>query len=159
MNIDEVVRSLFPIRSEWISLELAPAWTDENTGEVQQDVWSDQGVGVLVRLIVWDEVDGDRSIRDVKEQQVTLVYQRHAEDPRVVDYARGWAAALSFALGRVDELRAAGAPLPRFAAELDAWMPMDLFFPDLLALRRPQTEDDFMDALLSSKKRLGKLLP
>ena len=146
MSLVEALSQRFPISSEHHSLELVDA---------------DSGEGSLVatvRLIVWDVQGEERMVRDIKEQQVTIVAAENLEDPRVPAYLEGLAAALGLAFARVDEAiadKGHGAVTER----IQEAMPSEFFPADVLTLRRPQTAEDFSDALLTNRKRLGWLLP
>lgn len=159
MDLARLFSAVFPIRSEQVSLELVSESVDESTGEVSGGTCEDsQGYWrATLRLIVWEHEGGGLQIRDIKEQQIVWLYPELREDPRVPAYIAGWAAAVQYVFDRHSELAAAGDP--RGGAQIDVSMPHDFFDVGVLKLRRPQTEGDFTDALLSSKKRLGKLLP
>lgn len=163
-GVEDVVAffsELFPIRSERFSLELVCEHVDETTGEVFGGADGQDGgdLRATMRTIGWDVEDGVQSIRDVKEQQVVWLLARHREDARARAYLQGWAQAVQFVLERHEELRAAGTLTEQAAQRIDYSMPYEFMGPDVLDLRRPQTADEFTDALLSSKKRLGGLLP
>lgn len=163
-RVEDVVAAfleLFPISSERFSLEFVPETVNENTGEVWGGVQGiDEGpLRATLRTIVW-EVDGDtRSIRDIKEQELVWLSERHRDDPRARAYLEGWAQALRYLFAQREELQAAGLLTGKAADILEMCMPHDLMCPDVLDLRRPQTADDFTEVMVSSKKRLGKLLP
>lgn len=152
---------LLPIASEQFSLEFVPETVNETTGEVWggMDGVEDGNLRAMLRSIMWDVEGGARQIRDVKEQMVVWLCERNRDDPRVRAYLEGWAAALRFVFARHEELRAGGTLSDEAAQRLECSMPSELLNAEVLDLRRPQTADDFTDALLSSKKRLGKLLP
>lgn len=150
MDLALLFSEAFPIGSELFELALV-----SESGGAQADPrghWR-----ATIRLIVFERVDGDRQVRDIKEQECVWLYPQHREDPRVPAYVAGWAAAVQFIFERNAELVDAGDA--GASDRIDTAMPFDFFNPDVLALRRPQTAEDFTDALLSSKKRLGKLLP
>lgn len=163
VRVEDVVAAfveLFPISSERFSLELVRESVHQDAGEVWGGIDGvDEGpLRATLRTIVW-EVDGEtRSIRDIKEQIVPWLCAEHREDPRVRAYLEGWAQAVRYVLAQHDELQAAGST-GAAADKLEISMPYDFFYPAVLRLRRPQTADQFTEALLSSKKRLGKLLP
>lgn len=159
MSLVEAFSQLFPILSEHHSLELVDESVD-SAGEAWGGckVTADGRLEATVRLFVWDVQGEERTIRDIKEQQVTVVAAEHLEDPRVPAYLEGLAAALKLAFARVDETiadKGHGAVTDR----LEQAMPYEFFPGDVLALRRPQTAEDFSDALLTNRKRLGWLLP
>ncbi|PCC73561.1 hypothetical protein SAMN02745121_08459 [Nannocystis exedens] len=160
MSPAEAFTRHFPISFPYCSLEFVA----KGAGIAAEDGWggcvvNDEGhLVATIRLFIWEDDGDDRSIRDVKEQQVTIVTAPYLDDPRLPAYFEGWAAAVRFASARLDEISAAQG----FAAvseRLAAAMPDEFFCPEVLRLRRPQTADDFMDALLSNRKRLGWLLP
>jgi hypothetical protein len=159
MSLVEALSQRFPISSEHHSLELVDESVD-SAGETWGGckVTADGRLEATIRLIAWDVQGEDRSMRDIKEQQVTIVAAEHLEDPRVPAYLEGLAAALGLAFARVDEAiadKGFGAWTDRLAEA----MPYEFFPGDVLALRRPQTAEDFQDALLTNRKRLGWLLP
>lgn len=159
MDVARLFSEVFPIQSELFELAFVPEVVDENTGEVFGGTHEDdRGYWrATMRTITWERDEGgERQIRDVKEQDVVWLYPEHRDDPRVPAYVAGWAAAVQYVLDRHAELAAAGQP---GADRLDVSMPHDFFNPGVLELSRPKTADDFTDALLSSKKRLGKMLP
>lgn len=103
------------------------------------------GIFVTFQLIISDEYEGQRAIRDIKEQWVlTLPAQAFYQVDRIEPYLRGWGAAVDTVLRdvRVDVV--------------EGLMPCDLVFPQALTLARPRTAEDFRDAMLVSS-RLGKL--
>lgn len=150
MDLARAFAEHLPIRADAFALELVP---DEHRGDAPSDLRA------TLRTLVWDDRDGERSLRDIREQTVVIVRREHSDDPRVPAYFAGWAAALRFVLERHAELAAAGLRTEALRQRLEYSLPMDLVFPGVLRLRRPQTADDFTAALLSGKKRLGRLLP
>lgn len=158
-DVVAVFLELFPISSGRFSLEFVPESVNEHTGEVWGGIDDAGDLRATLRMIAW-EVDGDtRAIRDIKEQQVVWLSERHREDPRVRAYLEGWAHAVHYVFAQHEELQAAGVVTGAAADKLAGCMPYDLLCAEVLDLRRPQTADEFTEALLSSKKRLGKLLP
>lgn len=152
---------LFPIKSGRFSLEFVPEEIDQNTGEVHGGIDGvDEGnLRATLRMFTWD-LDGETmSIRDIKEQRLVWLWERHREDPRARAYLEGWAQAVHYVFAQHEELHAAGMLTGETTDKLETSMPYDFVFPEVLDLRRPQTADEFTEALLSSKKRLGKLLP
>ena len=150
MSLAEAFSQLFPISSEHHALELA--------GESGCSVTEDGRLEATVRLVVWDVHGEERAIRDIKEQQVTILAAEHLEDPRAPAYLEGLAAAIRLAFARLDESFAEqghGA----VSEQIEQAMPYEFFPRDVLALRRPQTAEDFKEALLTNRKRLGWLLP
>ncbi|WAS96532.1 hypothetical protein [Nannocystis punicea] len=151
---------LFPIRSERLTIEFVPETVDEDTGEVRggfQEMTDGRLVATL-RIVLWDLHEGERTIRQTTEQELVVVDSEYSYDPRVPAYFAGWAAAVRFVFGRLDELAAAD-ELPDLDERLQELVPSDLVFSEVLELRRPQTADEFTDVLLSGKKRLGGVLP
>lgn len=159
MSLAEAFSRLFPISSPHFSLEL----TDESVDSAGETwggckVTEDGRLEATVRLVVWDVQGEQRTMRDIKEQQVTIVAAAHLDDPRVPAYFEGLAAALDFAFARIDEAIADRGPAAA-TDRLEVAMPYEFLPGDVLALRRPQTAEDFQDALLTNRKRLGWLLP
>ncbi len=160
MDFAAAFAELFPISSDTFSLELVPETVNEETGEVNGGTAEHDGAWrATIRTVTWDIEGGQRSIRDVKEQDVFLGFADTFDDPRLPAYLEGWAAALRFIFTRHAELSAEGALPARVREAFEQSMPSDFVCPDLLALRRPQSADDFTEALLSSKKRLGRFVP
>lgn len=159
MSLATVFDEQFPISSEHFSLEFVPESVNEGTGETWGGVQETDGghLAATLRLFVWDVHEGERSVRDIKEQQVVVLHKDHVDDPRVPAYLEGWVAALRLVFERHDERLAAGDPSA--SDRIEGAMPHEFVFPDVLALRRPQTAEEFTDALLSGKKRLGGKLP
>lgn len=160
MSLVEAFTQLFPISSPHYSLELVDETVDADSGEVWggRSATPDGGLAATVRLVVWDVQGEERTIRDIKEQRVTIVAAAHLEDPRVPAYLEGLAAALNLAFARLDEAIAANGS-GTATERIEGAMPHEFFPGDVLALRRPQTAEDFKDALLTNHKRLGWLLP
>lgn len=161
MDLASVFAEQFPIGSDTFSVELVPETVHEDSGEITGGVHesADGRLLATLRTYVWEIEGGVRSIRDIREQQLVVLPAELSADPRVPAYFAGWAAALRHVLERHAELAAAGARTDAQRQRLEYAMPSDLLFPDVLKLRRPQTPDEFTDALLSGKKRLGRLLP
>lgn len=104
---------------------------------------SDDGalIGVL-RTIVWDVFEGERSLRDIKEQRVRCGRTEHLElADRYEAFLRATAMVISQCA--VDKLESA--------------MPIDLIVEDALDLLSARDEDDFVKAL-RAKSRLGEFL-
>lgn len=159
MDLAAAFSQHLPISSAHYSLEIAEQRIDGDAGEA----WSVLSVNaegdrvVTARLVVW-EVDGDdRSIRDVKEQDVVVVPAAYVDDPRVPAYFEGWAAAIRTAFTRLEEVIAEGNAA--VGERVEEAVPYEMFCPEVLGLRRPQTAEQFTEALLSNRKRLGWLLP
>ena len=160
MELALLFAEVFPIRSDVFELAFVSEVVDERTGEVSGGTCEDpRGYWrATLRTISWERgADGEPQIRDVKEQECVWLYPEQKDDPRVPAYVAGWAAAVQYVLDRHAELAEAGDG--GVTDRLDVVMPYEFFCPLVLRLRRPQTADEFTDALLSSKSRLGKLLP
>lgn len=153
----EILRNAFPISAGLASLELVPSEpatqaepeldSDEDEDSEDEDEDEDgEGERLTVRLIVWEERDGQRQIRDVKEQQVWVGGTSELDATRLAVAVAGWRIALEQLFSQSD------------SSWLDALMPSDLTvsFPELVALKRPRTAEDFAEALLTSKQRLGR---
>jgi hypothetical protein len=98
--------------------------------------------GVVVRLIVWDEIDGRSSIRDVKEQDCFVKLPADCTFDRLVTYLRGMDMAMQDVLA---------------SPKIETLMPHDLLDWSALALAKAETVEDF-DKALRMKSRLGKYL-
>lgn len=160
MELASLFSEVFPLRSDVFELSFVSETVDERTGEVSGGTHADANGywRATMRTISWERgSDGVLQIRDMKEQECVWLYPEHADDPRAPAYVAGWAAAVQYVLDRHAELAAAGDG--GVTDRLDVVMPYEFFCPLVLRLRRPQTADEFTDALLSSKSRLGKLLP
>mgnify|MGYP000521569269 CR=1 FL=1 len=87
-------------------------------------------------------------IDNIKEQPVMVCWTDQLDDPRLPAVVEGTAEAFRDAA----EQAAPG--------KIDVLMPSDLWFgPELLKLERAETVADFVDALLRTKGRYGKMLP
>ncbi|MBK8259997.1 MAG: hypothetical protein IPK80_01510 [Nannocystis sp.] len=141
MLLQDLLADAFPIDTERRSLHLVDAHQRAHDGALV----------LTVRLLIWELTGGTRTIRDIKEQEIHIGLAEHLSDPRLPACVAGWVQAIRQIFDQQD---------PRLEALLDATMPEDLLptFADLLALRRPQTPQDFADALLTSKKRLARYL-
>ena len=98
---------------------------------------NDPGDGLLratLRLMSHDE----GLVRDIKEQTVVIVPANHADHPRLADW-----------------LRASFAALPARLADCESLMPMDLFYPELLAL--PDLDEAGFSKLLADPARLAEI--
>ncbi|HEY8379301.1 MAG TPA: hypothetical protein VIK91_22560 [Nannocystis sp.] len=155
MSLRRELYALLPIRSDRFSLE-SGEFVDEDAPEVADPAGP---LRATVRTVTWEVGDEGRSILDIREQEVIWLHARHREDPRVRAYMAGWAAALQFVVDRHAELQAVGRLPRRVAERLEFALPCELFCPAVLDLKRPQTADDFTEALLTNKKRLGMFLP
>ena len=111
------------------------------------DLRVDQGVVLAsFRLIRWDRAESGWTICDIKEQDVFLM-EDGPEDPRLEAMITGWARALGVALHALE-----GKPKADWA------MPCEFYDPHVLSLKRAKTADDFFEAFLGSKKRLGRFI-
>jgi len=108
----------------------------------------DGSLAIVLQLYLYEERPGggERTVRDIKEQEVYFVPAAYRDEPaRVREYIAGWAAAVREVLEGWSSARASEA------------MPYDLADPKVLKLARAETAEDFRAALLK-KSRLGKLL-
>jgi hypothetical protein len=92
-----------------------------------------------------------RMVRDIKEQDVFVGTATMLQDPRLAACVAGWRQAIEQLFAQDD---------PRWFDDFACAMPDDLIkpFSQLLALKRPRDADDFAEALLASKPRLGRYL-
>ena len=137
MDLLQIILDVFPISAGPGSLELV-----ESGGDGEPD-------RLTVRLIIWHRLpDGERAIRDIKEQQVWVGDIEDADPERLTRAVAGWRMALEQLFAQDD------------ATWLDVLTPHDLIpqFGELVALKRPRSADDFAEAMLSSKQRLGRWL-
>ncbi|MBI4820610.1 MAG: hypothetical protein HY791_30375 [Deltaproteobacteria bacterium] len=134
-QLGKLLRELLPVRGGHVSFEFV---------EVTE---RDEDLFVIMRLINWEDVRGQLSIRDVKEQEVLLVPRSHRADPeRVVEYCRGWVSALEKVFANGDFANGDG---PEYL------LPHDLIAPKVLGLSKPRSAEAFEAALLV-KSRLGR---
>lgn len=134
----ELLRETFPARSELVSLEFVAAALRE-----------DGAVIVTIRLVVWERAeDGTLTICVVKEQELLACDVDELGDLRLPACVAGSQLALEqlFAQDDLDWV--------------EICMPSDLLRPysELLRLKRPRTAEDFAEALLASRQRLGRFL-
>lgn len=136
----QVFEDAFPVISERTSLELVEARLRE-----------DDAVILRVRLFVWDVEGESRMVRDIKEQDVFVGTATMLQDPRLAACVGGWRLAIEQLFAQDD---------PRWFDDVACAMPDDLIkpFSQLLALKRPRDAEDFAEALLASKPRLGRYL-
>lgn len=139
MTLLQVFEHAFPVTSERSHLELVEAALREDA------------VVLTVRLITWEGAGESRTIRDLKEQEVWVGKAAQLQDPRLAACVAGWRLAIA-------ELFAQDHP--RWCESVDCAMPHEFVLPfaELLALKRPRDADDFAEALLGSKQRLGRFL-
>jgi hypothetical protein len=129
-----------PIGDGLVRLEVAEPWDGLDDDP--------ERATVVIRLIVLEEHEGERLIRDIKEQQL------HCGPAALYDDTT-----------RVDEMLYAqqevlGEVLGQMTGDLDVvytLMPHDLFFADVMTLVRARTREDFARAL-RAKSRLGRYL-
>lgn len=134
----ELLRDTFPARSEQVSLEFFDAALRD-----------DRVVVVTIRLVGWERnADGSAAIRDVREQEVYVGEAELLEHPLLAACVQGTVMALDQLFAQ-DDLE-----------WVDMVMPADLLrpFAELLRLKRPRGAEDFAEALLGSRQRLGKFL-
>jgi hypothetical protein len=98
--------------------------------------------GIVIRLICWDEANGTRSIRDIKEQDIYVDLPEDCTFERLVTYLRGMEMAMQDVLA---------------SPQIETLMPHDLVDWSALELRKAETVEDF-DKALRMKSRLGKYL-
>ncbi len=132
-ELQEIFSTEFPLKAknELASLEFVEL-SDRGDGEY----------GMVVRLVVWDEIDGRRSIRDIKEQDCFIKLPEDCTFERLVTYLRGMDMAMQDVLA---------------GPQVETSMPHDLLDWSALALRKAETAEDF-DKALRLKSRLGKFL-
>lgn len=124
-----------PVETAEVSLAAVPEESNADVGGGD--------IRVVFRLIIWDIRDGDRTIRDIKEQECVVVWAAsRSERHRLEAYVLGWTEALRRAFEE------------RGAAGFEIAMPSDVVMPDLLKLRKPKTVTDFEQAALQPN-RLG----
>lgn len=155
ITAEELATALHPVRQmKGRACELAavgPINEDwEYVGPPSVIEREDGALSVTLRLIRYDIVERDgaeeMTVRDIKEQEISLVPLAHRDEPeRVRAYLEGWAAAVSEVLAGWSD------------AQAERTMPYDLVNGRVLKLARAETAEDFKRALLM-KSRLGKLL-
>lgn len=102
---------------------------------------------VTVRLIVYEEQNGQRSIRDIKEQELFLFDPAMLEgDTPILEFIRGWSEALREVFAKAKDPK-----------KLEWLMPHDLAPGDAIRLRKANTAAEYREAILK-KGRLGKFL-
>lgn len=100
---------------------------------------------VTLRLIVWDKTpDGERSIRDIKEQEIWAGRLGDQSAERMTAFLEGWDAAFQAVV--------------RAGAEMECFMPHDLSHFGVFELKTVHLAEEFEQALLA-RKRLGRCLP
>jgi hypothetical protein len=138
MNLDllhKVLVESFPARAPMASLEYVEV-TEKRAGVY----------GVVIRLVVWDvnKETGVQSIRDVKEQEVSLKVPQLdlATIARIGEFVRALVRVASQAIQHTD---------------VECYMPADFIDFSPLKLAKSNTETEFV-AALSMPSRLGKYL-
>jgi hypothetical protein len=125
--------------SGYSSIEMVPF----GDGEWESRFAPDGDLYLTMRLICWEQAGEVTTIRDIKEQQLYVPAALLADAARFDAFARALASVLSRVCQRSDRI--------------DVMLPSDLIRFDALKLKRPQTEDQFVDALVVPS-RLGRLL-
>lgn len=140
------IEACFPMSGGVMELEIVPKFGEETTWSYDTPVLrGGRELVVTLRTIVWDGAGAERSVRDIKEQVVTLAKNSAHDDPaRLLEGVRAHRAVLERALGNP-------------STDIDVLMPYDLIYPDIYDLKRASTQDDFERAL-SKRSRLGKWL-
>lgn len=100
---------------------------------------------LVVRLIVFDEQEGERAIRDIKEQELFMgKVWLYEDEQRVCELLHAMQEVMSEVLSKPLEV-------------IDGLMPHDVLPRDLLTLKKARTREDFA-AAMRKRSRLGKLL-
>lgn len=159
MTPEELFAACLPIETSRHSLVLVPETVDPNTGEVFGGFDGEDELSVTLQLLRWEAGPEGRTVRDIKEQRVTVVPRGGREDPRLAAYFAGWAEAVRVVFAEHDERAAAGTLPDELAQALERAQPAELGDASVLALRRPRTPAEFTDALLRGKQRLGRFVP
>lgn len=144
IDLDELIRTLrthFPVEGRYSDIDVGRSWGNQEPVAA----FNERGdIKVIFRLVTWESRGGERSIRDIKEQEVWFIPADHAEDgPRLRAYIEGHAMALKRV---VDHF-----------TDIDMLMPNDVIHPRILTLKRPQSAEDFARAL-AVPSRLGRLM-
>jgi hypothetical protein len=142
----EVLAEVLPITAGPATLQAA-LYGDED--QWKRAVFEKRGVGasVTLQLILWEITAADeRSLRDIREQEVFLIPIDGYEEPdRIEPFLRGLAAALLEVFEQAS------------IEALETRMPHELVDSRVLGLKRARTAEDFKAALLMPS-RLGKIL-
>lgn len=161
MSFADSLSDAFPIKTELFSLVLAYSGTDYTTGETVPAIRErpDGNTAATLQLITYDLAGGEPQVRDIKEQEVVLLWAKHQHDPRLDAYLAGWRKALLAVFESQEALlKRDPAAYEKLKHSMAALMPHDLCKPDLLDLKRPRDAASFTDVLLSSKKWFGRFL-
>ena len=113
-------------------------------GPLRFDAADPQRINATFRFVIWETKNTVERLRDVREQEVFFCTQKQLNDPRFEMYLAAW---LSVARAVLKHNHCA-----------DCLLADDLVSPDVMDLKRPQTVEDYMVALIT-KKRLGCLFP
>lgn len=140
LDLHDRFAPFFPIGDGLATLEVVPLEPYGDAGGEQSEA-----AIVVIRLIIFEERDGQRMVRDIKEQQV-----------------RGGPASLYDDPARVDEMLYAqqevlGEVLRGPIERVEGLMPGDLLFTNVLSLVKARSREHFAKAL-RAKSRLGRLL-
>jgi hypothetical protein len=130
-ELEEIFMAEFPLEAK------------DDSASLNFVMLSDRGGGryvVVMRLITWEDDNGKRAIRNIKEQDCDLPEDCTFE--RLVTYMRGMDMAMQDVL---------------MTPRLEILMPRDLLDWSALELRKAETAEDF-DKALRLKSRLGKYL-
>jgi hypothetical protein len=130
-----------PIGGSDLGVEITLA--DDGTTSISVD---DQGnYRTTLRLFVYDDpVDGSRSIRDIKEQEIWAGRLGDQSPERFTAFLQGWDRAFRKLLDT--------------GLQMDTFMPHDLCGFDAFGLKTVNTAEEFEQALMA-RKRLGRCLP
>lgn len=143
--VRDVLADVLPIKGGVASLERGGSFNPSATPLVFERV--DEGVVATLQVFTWDITDtGERTVRDIKEQEVPLVLLDGYRDPnRVEPYLRGWAAAVQEIFEKAE------------GDTIECSIPHDFTDGRALSLKRPRSPDEWKAALLVPS-RLGGLL-
>lgn len=133
-DLTNALQGELPVTGGSFSIEVGSTACVADAGALKATLW-------FVRV---GTAAGGQTERDVCEQQVTFVPERHLNQPaRVRAYVKGWAAAVLYVLPRLRD---------------DSLLMLSNFVdPSVLHLLRANTADDFRRAFLV-KARLGRLV-
>ena len=145
MNLNDILKEAFPIKNTYYSL-LA---VDDNEHGSLSFIDSESNLKIVMQLIQWEFDGTDRKITSIYEQELLLAYSRHTRDSRLEAYVGGWVIALEEVFIHIEKKGQEG---------LLGILPHDLVYPKVLDLKKPLSDNDFVDAFLNSKKRLGRFL-
>lgn len=131
-RLQTILETRFPVVGTHFSLE-----------HVEPERLLEDPPQMVLRLISWSWERGHRELYDIKEQWVRFPAE-HLEHPYLEGFFEGWVIALEEVFGVFKE---------------PTLMPHELFFPEVLDLKRPRNANDYAGALLDSRSRLGRYLP